>query len=169
MLNSYIITRNRSSSFCLVVLMLFNVPVSSYGHVIMVASDFEGLQLDSDMNGTNRPAIQHHPSKQQSIMLTCPCIVYPLMPHFYIVKLGFTGVYIFLIFALKHRLWVLVRTDEAVLPCTNNLCFRAKIRKKYVYPCKPQFYYLKVGCEGVFIIRTCLHDVTTFPGQAQAF
>ena len=35
----------------------------------------------------------------------------PLKPHFYIVKLGFTGVYIiFLSFAKKHRLWVLVRT-----------------------------------------------------------
>ena len=35
----------------------------------------------------------------------------PLKPHFYIVKLGFTGVYIiFLISARKHRLWVLVRT-----------------------------------------------------------
>ena len=32
--------------------------------------------------------------------------LYPLSPHFYIVKLGFTRVYIFLIFALKHRLWV---------------------------------------------------------------
>ena len=32
-------------------------------------------------------------------------------PHFYIVKLGFTGVYIiFLISAQKHRMWVLVRT-----------------------------------------------------------
>ena len=32
----------------------------------------------------------------------------PLKPHFYIVKLGFTGVYIiFLISAQKHRLWVL--------------------------------------------------------------
>ena len=31
--------------------------------------------------------------------------------HFYIVKLGFTGVYIiFLISAQKHRLWVFVRT-----------------------------------------------------------
>ena len=31
--------------------------------------------------------------------------------HFYIVNLGFTGVYIiFLIFAQKHRLWILVRT-----------------------------------------------------------
>ena len=45
------------------------------------------------------------------IMLTSPCIVYPLTPHFYIVKLGLTGVYnFFLIFVLKHRLWVLVRT-----------------------------------------------------------
>ena len=35
----------------------------------------------------------------------------PLKPHFYIVKLGFTGVYfIFLISTQKHRLWVLVRT-----------------------------------------------------------
>ena len=32
----------------------------------------------------------------------------PLKPHFYIVKLGFTGVYInFLISAPIHRLWVL--------------------------------------------------------------
>ena len=37
-----------------------------------------------------------------------------LKPHFYIVKLGFTGVYIiFLILLKKHRLWVLVRTASA--------------------------------------------------------
>ena len=35
----------------------------------------------------------------------------PIKPHFYIVKLGFTGVYfIFHISAQKHRLWVPVRT-----------------------------------------------------------
>ena len=35
----------------------------------------------------------------------------PLKPHFNIVKLRFTGVYIiFLISAQKHRLWVFVRT-----------------------------------------------------------
>ena len=34
----------------------------------------------------------------------------PLQPHFYIVKLRLTGVYIiFIISALKHWLWVLVR------------------------------------------------------------
>ena len=34
------------------------------------------------------------------IMLTCPCNVHPLTPHFYIVKLGFTGVYIIFLFLL---------------------------------------------------------------------
>ena len=35
----------------------------------------------------------------------------PLKPHFYTVKLGFTGVYIiFLISAQKHTLWVFDRT-----------------------------------------------------------
>ena len=49
-----------------------------------------------------------------------------------------TGVYrgipIFLVFAPKHRLWVLVRTAseavlmcrEAVLMCTHDLCFEQK-------------------------------------------
>ena len=52
--------------------------------------------------------------KPVAIMQTCPGNEHPLTrltPHFYIVKLGCTGVYIFfLIFALKHRLWVLVKT-----------------------------------------------------------
>ena len=40
--------------------------------------------------------------------------VYPLIPHFYIAKLGYAGVTpIFLIFTSKHRLWVLVRTASA--------------------------------------------------------
>ena len=48
------------------------------------------------------------------ITKTCLYNVDPLKPHFYIVKLGFTGVYIiFLISAQKHRLWVLVRTASA--------------------------------------------------------
>ena len=62
----------------------------------------------------------------------------PLKPHFYIVKLGFTGVYIiFLISAQKHRLWVLVRTASAVLTSTHNLCFE-QIYVKY------QRFYLKI-------------------------
>ena len=34
------------------------------------------------------------------IMVTCPCNEYPLTPHFYIVKVGFTGVYIIFLFLL---------------------------------------------------------------------
>ena len=38
----------------------------------------------------------------------------PLKPHFYIVKLGFTGVYIIsLIYVQNRRLWVLVRTASS--------------------------------------------------------
>ena len=38
----------------------------------------------------------------------------PLKPHFYVVKLGFTGVYIIFLFsAQKHRLWVFVGTASA--------------------------------------------------------
>ena len=49
-----------------------------------------------------------------SITKTCLYNFDPLKPHFYIVKLGFTGEYIiFLISARKHRLWVLVRTASA--------------------------------------------------------
>ena len=55
----------------------------------------------------------------QNITKTCLYNCDPLKPHFCIVKLGFTGVYInFLISAQKHRLWVLVRTTS-----THNLCF----------------------------------------------
>ena len=34
------------------------------------------------------------------IILTSPCNVYPLTTHFYIVKMGFTGVYVFFLFLL---------------------------------------------------------------------
>ena len=40
---------------------------------------------------------------------------------------------------------------EAVLTSTHNLCFE-QFKKNNVYPCKPQFYYIKVGFKGVKII-----------------
>ena len=48
----------------------------------------------------------------------------PLKPHFYLVKLGFTGVYImfFLIYAQN----IDFGSFEAVLTCTYNLCFEQK-------------------------------------------
>ena len=38
--------------------------------------------------------------RKAHIMITSPCNVYPLTPHLYIVKLGFTGVYINSLFLL---------------------------------------------------------------------
>ena len=34
----------------------------------------------------------------------------------------------------------------------HNLCFVSRNKKNNVYPCKPQFYYIKVGLKGVKII-----------------
>ena len=39
---------------------------------------------------------------------------------------------------------------------THDLCFRAKINKN-VYRGKPQFYYIKVDCKGMYT-RACFHD-----------
>ena len=36
--------------------------------------------------------------------------------------------------------------------------FQSK-NKNNVYPCKPQFYYIKVGFKGIKIMLTCFHDV----------
>ena len=51
---------------------------------------------------------------REYITKTCLHNFDPLKPHFYVVKLGLTGVFIiFLISAQKHRLWVSVRTASA--------------------------------------------------------
>ena len=53
----------------------------------------------------------------QGITKTYPYNFDPLKPHFYIAKLGYTGVYIiFLISAQKHGLCVLVRTASNKYP-----------------------------------------------------
>ena len=36
--------------------------------------------------------------------------------------------------------------------------FLSEIKKKCI-PCKSQFYYIKVGCKGIYITRTCYRDV----------
>ena len=37
-----------------------------------------------------------------NIRKTCPCNEYPLKPHFYIVKMGYAGVYLFFLFLLQN-------------------------------------------------------------------
>ena len=46
------------------------------------------------------------------------------------------------------------RLGKAVLTSTHNLCVLEQKLKKInkVYPCKPQFYYIKVGFKGIKII-----------------
>ena len=64
-------------------------------------------------------------------MLTFPCNLDPLTPHFYIVKLGFTGVYIFSYFPLKHRLWALFRTASLRrFLRVPSICFEQKQEKQ---------------------------------------
>ena len=59
---------------------------------------------DTNSDTRHRIICSHYSKKNtrdfKSIMITIPCYVYPLTPHFYIVKLGFTGVYIFFLFLL---------------------------------------------------------------------
>ena len=38
--------------------------------------------------------------------------------------------------------------------------FLSRYKKNNVYPCKPQFYYIKVGFKGVKIIQACFRDDT---------
>ena len=40
--------------------------------------------------------------------------------------------------------------------------FLWKNKINYVYPCKPQFYYIKVGFKGVKIILACFRDENAF-------
>ena len=73
-----------------------------------------------------------------TIMQTHPCCLYPLTPHFNIVKFEWSGVYIFfLIIALNHRSWVHVRTASASSVYPQHM-FRAKIRKISI------FFHLKI-------------------------
>ena len=51
------------------------------------------------------------------IRKTCPCNVYPLKPHFYIVKMGYAGVYIFFLFLLQN------------IDCVPTIYVLSKIKK----------------------------------------
>ena len=79
-------------------------------------SDFDICQIPFFFSGRGqaqgwKASLQKFRCK--SITKTCLYNVDPLKPHFYILKLGFTGVHIFvLISAQKHRLWILVRTTS---------------------------------------------------------
>ena len=89
----------------------------------------------------------------RTIMITYPCSVDPRTRHFYKVKIGFTGVFIFPYFVLKHRLWVLVRSvANVVLTCTKNLCFEQIFLKKSI-----KIFQLKITIFTAIEILSILH------------
>ena len=86
---------------------------SLYG-VLQTTNSVFWKRRHSDLNPEYDIFKPHHGKRAvigYAITKTCLYNFDPLKPHSYIVKLGFTGVYIiFLISAQKHRLWVLLRT-----------------------------------------------------------
>ena len=62
------------------------------------------------------PTSKHNKDKSLIVIrIACPCDSYPLTPHIYIVKLGFTGVYIIFSFFLLQRvptIYVLSKKKE---------------------------------------------------------
>ena len=79
-------------------------------------------------------------------------VLFRLTPHFSIVKLGFTGVYIFLNFAFKHRSRVLVRTiSVSDSHCTPDLCFKQNTKKL------SQLFQLKIIIFTALKKRSILH------------
>ena len=87
----------------------------------------------------------------------------PLKPHFYTVKLGFTGVYIiFLIFA----------QIEAVLTSIHNLCFEQKL-EKYQNFLSENFHFLVVKFSvylnrHVFVMIETIHSQPYFLSATSA-
>ena len=67
---------------------------------------------------------------------------YENLPMQYIQRFYQQTKMIFSIFLLKT---LIIGTRRVVLMGTHNLYFGAKIRKKKVYPCKPQFALYKRG------------------------
>ena len=69
----------------------------------------------------------------------------PKTENFHIKKLRY-----FSYFCSKRRLWVLVRTaSERRFERVPTIYVLSRNKKNNVYPCKPQFYYIKVGFKGV--------------------
>ena len=87
------------------------------------------------------PSSKKEEYREEYITKTCLYNFDPLKSHFYIVKLGFTEVYIiFLISAEKYILWILVRTAP---PRQYPLCFEQKY-EKYQKILSENFHFLVV-------------------------
>ena len=94
--------------------------------------------------------------QRRIITKTCQYNFDPLKSHFYVVKLGFTRVYIiFFLFLLKsidcgYSLEPPHRGGSNEYP--QSMFFKQN-KKNNVYPCKPQLYYIQVGLMGSKLYR----------------
>ena len=50
------------------------------------------------------------------------------------------------------------RSWTAKISYLSQSMFFSRNKRNNVYPCKPQFYYIKVGFKGVKIIQACFHN-----------
>ena len=73
------------------------------------------LQKHQKKSVTSKPVFGVS-DKVRHIMITCPCNVYPFTPHFYIVKLGLTGVFNFFLQATL----VTSTMHSSTLPLTST-------------------------------------------------
>ena len=80
----------------------------------------------------------------------------PIKPHFYIVKLGFTGVYIIFLTSAQNidYGYPIFYCLELFQVCFVNYCpFHIHHENLYNFdPIKPHFYIVKLGFTGVYII-----------------
>ena len=74
-----------------------------------ITTGVHGLQVQMDL-------------KRLYTRIKCPRNAYPLIPHFYVRKLGNTLVYIFHILIQKHRLWNLTLTYVVHFGTKVNHC-----------------------------------------------
>ena len=82
--------------------------------------------------------------------------LYPLTSLFYLVKTGvYRGLHIFLIFALKHILWV---PNEMALTCTHNICFEQKYENSQPNLTENCHFYSSET--SLYIAWACFRNVT---------
>ena len=106
--------------------------------------------------------------------------VYPSKPQFYYIKVGFKGGQNY-IGMKKNEIFQIKNSDIFHISAQNIDCgyslepprrggsnvypqsmFLSRNKKNNVNPCKPQFYYIKVGFTGVKIIQVCFRDENTY-------
>ena len=116
----------------------FRSMVVTFSADLLISRDMEKKRAVAayvNRKGSDEPA-SHVSRKHAYIILTLP-----LKPHFYIVKLGFTGVYIiFSYFCSKHRLWYSLEPPR-----------RYKYKKYHSFFCLKIFTFWRWNCLYIWI------------------